>query len=187
MTAIGRKVYCRGYWDNLLLHNYGTLSFSVESAWNGLNETREFIKKIFPEVKLYYQCEENGMCIYKTNDDTGHYFPEKCYLWVEGSETLYHNNLESLISYVENITGSKRQKTLDSCKKALESYSRKNHDLCYTLEEFSVVDDSSLLKGMRLKGRVPFFFGLGMLKSVKILIYERKYNPTRNLGLQKFL
>lgn len=26
------KVYCRGYWDNLLLHEDGTVSFSVESA-----------------------------------------------------------------------------------------------------------------------------------------------------------
>ena len=81
------------------------------------------------------------MCIYKTNDDTGEYFPERYYLWVEDNETQYHESLEELIKDVENITGSKNLKTLDSCKKALESYSRKNNDLCYTLEEFSVVDD----------------------------------------------
>lgn len=135
------KVYCRGYWENLLLHDDGTVSFSVESAWGELNEVREFIEEKFPGVKLYFQCEEAGMGIYQTNDDTGEYFPEKYYLWVEDSETQYHNNLESLIHDVENITGSKNLKTLDSCRKALESYSRKNHDLCYTLEEFSVVDD----------------------------------------------
>lgn len=28
------KVYCRGYWDNLLLHDDGSVSFSVESAWD---------------------------------------------------------------------------------------------------------------------------------------------------------
>lgn len=135
------KVYCRGSWDNLLLHDDGTVSFSVESAWDELNEVREFIEKVYPGIKLYYQCEESGMCIYKTNDDTGKYFPERYYLWVEDNETQYHESLEELIKDVENITGSKNLKTLDSCKKALESYSRKSHDLCYTLEEFSVVDD----------------------------------------------
>lgn len=135
------KTYCRGYWDNLLLHDDGTVSFSVESAWDEPDEVREFIEKKFPDIKLYYQCEESGMCIFKTNDDTGRYFPEKYYLWVEDGETEYYTTIEALANEVENITRSKNLKTLDSCKKALESYSRKNHDLCYTLEEFSVVDN----------------------------------------------
>ena len=135
------KVYCRGYWDNLLLHEDGTVSFSVESAWGELNEVREFIEEKFPGVKLYFQCEESGNGVYETNDDTGEYFPERYYLWVEDCETQYHNNLESLIHDVENITGSKNLKTLDSCKKALETYSRNHSDLCYTLEEFELLDD----------------------------------------------
>lgn len=114
------KIYCRGYWDNLLLHSDGTVTFSVESAWDEPNEVREFIEKTFPDIKLYYQCEESGMCIFKTNDDTGQYFPEKFYLWVEDGETEYYANIEALANEVENITRSKNLKTLDSCKKALE-------------------------------------------------------------------
>ncbi|MDE6083856.1 MAG: hypothetical protein K2G11_05160 [Muribaculaceae bacterium] len=81
------------------------------------------------------------MGIYITNDDTGQYFPEKYYLWIENRETDYYDNLESLIQDVERITGSKNLKTLDSCRKALETYSRNNSELCYTLEEFNVVND----------------------------------------------
>ena len=135
------KVYCRGSWDNLLLHEDSAVSFTVESAWDELNEVRHFIEEKFPDIHLYYQCEEAGMGIYQTNDDTGQYFPEKYYLWVEDGETMYHNTLDDLIKDVEETTGSKNLKTLDSCKKALETYSRKHHDLCYTLEEFSMVDD----------------------------------------------
>lgn len=135
------KIYCRGYWDNLVLHDDGSISFSVESAWGELNEVREFIEEKFPGVKLYFQCEESGNGVYETNDDTGEYFPERYYLWVENEDTEYYTSLEALATDVEKITGSQNLKTLDSCKKALESYSRKNHDLCYTLEEFSVVDD----------------------------------------------
>lgn len=135
------KVYCRGSWDNLLLHEDGTVSFSVESAWGELYDVRKVIEEQFPGVRLYFQCEEPGMGIYQTNDDTGHYFPEKYYLWVENGETEYYNTLEALVKEVENITGSKNLKTFDSCKKALETYSRSHSDLCYTLEEFSVVQD----------------------------------------------
>ena len=135
------KVYCRGTWDNLLLHDDGTVSFSVESAWDEPDEVRHFIESIFPKIKIYFQCEESGMCIYKTNDDTGQYFPEQFYLWVEDETTEYCNDLESLIREVQKITGSKNLKTLDSCEKALKTYSQKNHDLGYSIEEFSVVDD----------------------------------------------
>ena len=136
-----KQLYCRGSWDNLLIHEDGTVSFSVESAWGELYDVRKFIEEHFPGVTLYFQCEESGMGIYQTNDDTGQYFPEKYYLWVENEKTEYYDNLESLISDLEKITGSKNLKTLDSCRKALESYSRKNSDLCYTLEEFSVIND----------------------------------------------
>ena len=142
------KIYCRGSWDNLLYEN-GVISFSIESAWNEPNEVRHFIEEKFPNIKLYYQSEESGMGIYITNDDTGQYFPERFYLWVENEETEYYDNLENLILDIEKITGSKNLKTLDSCRKALNSYSRKNSDLCYTLEEFSFVADWNNGKGMR--------------------------------------
>ena len=135
------KVYCRGTWDNLLLHDDGTVSFSVESAWDEPNEVRHFLESVFPEIRIYFQCEELGMGIYKTNDDTRLYFPEQFYLWVEDETTEYCNDLESLIRAVEKITGSKNLNTLDACEKALKTYSRKNHDLGYSIEEFSIVDD----------------------------------------------
>lgn len=136
-----KQVYCRGSWDNLLLHEDGTVSFSVESAWGELYDVRKFIEEYFPGVTLHFQCEESGMGIYQTNDDTGQYFPEKYYLWVEVGITEYYTNLEALTKEVENITGSKNLKTLDSCKKALETYSRSHSDLCYTIEEFELLDD----------------------------------------------
>lgn len=136
-----KQLYCKGSWNNLLLHEDGTVSFSVESAWGELYYVRKFIEEYFPDVRLFFQCEESGMGIYQTNDDTGQYFPEKYYLWVENGDTEYYNNLEALAKEVENITGSKNLKTLDSCKKALETYSRSNSDLCYTLEDFELLDD----------------------------------------------
>ena len=112
----------------------------MESAWDELNEVRAFIEEKFPDIKLYFQCEESGNCVYTTNDDTGDYFTERYCFWVEDEDTEYYSTLEDLIIAVEGITGSKYLRTLDSCKKAMESYSRRHHDCCYTLEEFKVVE-----------------------------------------------
>lgn len=135
------KVYCRGSWDNLLLHDDGSISFITESAWCELNEVRHFIEEKFPGIKLYYLCEENGMGIYQTNDSAGTFFPERYYLWIEDVDSEYYRDLSDVIKTVEDITGSKNIKTLDSCIKSLESYSRKHSDLGFTLEEFTVTPD----------------------------------------------
>ena len=135
-----KKIYCRGSWDNLIYED-GVISFSVESAWGELNEVRHLIEEKFPDIKLYYQCEEPGMGIYITNDDTGQFFPDEYYLWVENGETDYYDNLDDLLKDVEKITGSKNLRTLDACRKALKSFSIKNSDLCYTLEAFQVQED----------------------------------------------
>lgn len=133
------KVYCRGSWDDLTF-NGEEITFHVESAWGELNEVRELIEEHFPDIKLYFQSEEPGMGLYTTNDDTGQYFPDQFYLWVEDEDTEYYQDLKSLAEAVESITGSKHLTTLDSCKKALESFSRKHHNCCYTIEQFSLVD-----------------------------------------------
>ena len=115
-----KKIYCRGAWDNLLLHEDGTVSFSVESAWGELYDVRKFIEEHFPGITLYFQCEESGMCIYQTNDDTGQYFPEKYYLWVGNETTEYYTSLEALTKEVENITGSKNLKPSTPAKRHLK-------------------------------------------------------------------
>ena len=134
------KVYCRGSWDDLIFDGQQII-FHVESAWGELNEVRELIEQHFPDIKLYYQSEEPGMAIYITNDSNGDYFPEKYFMWIEDDDSEYYQTLEALAKEVENITGSKHLTTFDSCKKAIASFSKKHHNCCYTLEEFSVVED----------------------------------------------
>lgn len=135
-----KEIYCRGSWDNLILHDDGDVSFSVESAWDELDEVRHFIEEKFPDIKLYYQCEEPDIGIYTTNDSSGLFFTDRYYLWIENGQTDYYSSLEDVIKAVESETGCKNLNTFDSCKKALESYSRQNHDLCYTLEEFKIIE-----------------------------------------------
>ena len=135
-----KKIYCRGSWENLDLTESG-LYFTTETAWNELNEVRHLIEEKFPKLLIYYQAEEPGMGIYQTNDNTGQYFPEEFMLDVEDMGPNYIEDLDQLCEQVEDITGSKHLNTMDSCYKALKSYSKRNGDCYYSLVRFEVVDD----------------------------------------------
>lgn len=141
LGADWEKVSCRGAWDELTLEDDGTISFTVESAWTEPNEVRTLIKTVFPGIYLYYQSEEPGWGIYNTNDDTGKYFPERYYLWMEDDigESMYYETLSEVIEAVEEITGDKNLKTFNCCVEALKSYSEK-HNIEFSLHEFELLN-----------------------------------------------
>lgn len=60
---------------------------------------------------------------------------------IEDEDTDYYPTVESLAKAVEEITGSRHLTTFDACKKALAYYASRHHDLCYTIEEFKVIED----------------------------------------------
>lgn len=134
-----KKIYCRASWNGLDLMG-DTLYFDTESAWCEPDEVRHFIEAQFPDMKLYFQSEEPGQGIYTTNDDTGEHFPDQYYLWIEDDDTTYHETAESLCREVEQVTGSKHLSTVEACQKALKSYSKRHHNLGYSLEEFTLVE-----------------------------------------------
>lgn len=132
-------VYCRGYWSNLNIEDE-YLTFDVESAWGELYETRKFIEKQFPDIKIYFQCEESGNCVFETNDALGRFFTERYYLGIENEESLYFDTLESLIKVVEEITSDTDLTSFASCKAALASYSTTHANRRCVLEQFAIVD-----------------------------------------------
>ena len=143
VTKLGgdpNKVYCRGSWTNLQ-YSDGILTIDIESAWDELNELRAFLEDTFPDIKIWYQCEESGCGIYTTNDPDGTYFPDRYYLWDElGMDCEYYSSLDALLKAVENKTGSKHLNSFNAAEKAMATYSRRHNDSSYTIEEFKVVE-----------------------------------------------
>lgn len=78
----GNGYYMRGfiqdepYWDS---NDHTILRFYAEEAW-GVTDFHKVLEKSFPEIKVYYEVEEEGMEVYATNDKEGKYFPER--YWV---------------------------------------------------------------------------------------------------------
>ena len=140
VTLLGadwQKVYCRGYWYNLQYEGE-TLRFTTETAWGPMDEVFDFIKSIYPSLNIYWQAEEDGWCIYATNDKEGKYFPDR-YKIEANSEIEYYATLEGLCDHVSKIVG-KTVTNMDEVNAAIEEWNNAtdDNDVMIYLNEFSV-------------------------------------------------
>jgi len=138
------KVYCRGSWIDTPEYDEekDVLSFSTETAWSELSETRHFLESVFPDLKFYYMTEEDGMCIYQTNDSEGLFFEDRYYLDTEDGdiESEYFKTLPEAAKYISEAIG-KEVHTMDEIETALDEYSEDHDDTFIALREYQVVED----------------------------------------------
>ena len=100
-------------------------------------------------LRIFYQSEEPGMCIFQTNDSLGTYFPERWLLdWCDEAKNLYlyeyFTDLPSIIEHLKEngiIT-----KDVNPTKEAInavlsEMQEERPDDISWMLEEFEVVED----------------------------------------------
>ena len=142
------KVYCRGQILDYTFED-GLLRLNVESAWGEMDETRHFLQTVFPSLKIYYQTEEPGMCIFQTNDPDGTYFSEKWLLdFCDESRNLYlyeyFQDLPTMIGYLKEngVITQDVEATKEAIIAALEDLQEERpDDISFMLEEFKVVSD----------------------------------------------
>ena len=142
------KVYCRGR----ILEHYiedGSLMLQVESAWSEPSETRHFIQSKYPGLKIIYQAEESGMCIFETNDKDGTYFPHRWLLdFTDESRNIYFyeyfETLPEAADFIKQfcLPGAEIEATKESILSALDDYQNEHPDpVSYMFEEFKVIED----------------------------------------------
>ena len=142
------KIYCRGQILDYSLDN-GILTINTETAWGEMSETRHFIQTKFPSLKIYFQTEEPGMCIFQTNDSSGDIFPEKWLLdWNDEAKNLYiyeyFTDLPAVLSYLKEngiITTEIEPTKKAICAVLSEIEEERPDDISWMLEEFEVVED----------------------------------------------
>lgn len=114
------------------------LTLYQQTAWNEQEGFRHFIEKRFPSIKVYYQEEECGNDVYYTNDDTGHYFPDKYFLDSYEPEDNYFQNFDDLAKKIQEITG-KYVSTEEEAFDAIENFMNEHEDdddVFYSLHKF---------------------------------------------------
>ena len=142
------KVYCRGHILDYSLQE-DILRMNVESAWDEPSETRHFLQTVFPSLKIIYQTEEPGMCIFQTNDPDGTYFPEKWILdWCDEKKDLYfYEYFEDLSAVVgclkENgVITQDVEATKEAITAVLEDLQEERpDDISFMFEDFKVLED----------------------------------------------
>lgn len=114
-----------------------SFSFSAEEAWS----TTEFGKalcNLFPEMELFWYCEEPGMEIYETNDIEGEYFPARYMVeevyndWTE--DYHYPETEKELFKLLSELSS---EKITDW--KSLEEYNKEHEDRYFNVHQITVV------------------------------------------------
>lgn len=113
-------VYCRGEWEG---PEWGDdpepcLTFFVSSAWNELQEWRDFLERKFPECMFCYQAEELGCGIFVTNAPDE--FEDKYILDTPEHGTEYFSCVESLCEAVKDAVKGSDPTSLEECRQAVE-------------------------------------------------------------------
>ena len=142
------KIYCRGQILDYSLDN-GILTINTETAWGEMSETRHFIQTKFPSLKIYFQTEEPGMCIFQTNDSSGKIFPEKWLLdWNDEAKNLYiyeyFTDLPAVLSYLKEngiITSEIEPTKKAICAVLSEIEEERPDNISWMLAEFEIVED----------------------------------------------
>lgn len=140
VTLLGgdwNKIYCRGSWSDLQFDG-GTLRFNTETAWGPMDEVFDFVKTQYPSLNVFYMAEEDGNCVYATNDKEGRYFRDR-YKVEANMEIEYFSTLDGLCGYVSKCVG-KELKTMDEVNDAIEKWNNAtdDYDAMIYLNEFEV-------------------------------------------------
>ena len=143
LEADWNKVYCRGSWSDLE-YDGEILRFNTETAWGPMGEVFRLIKKTYPSLHIYYSCEEDGNCVYCSNDVNGRYFHDR-YKVETKCQTEYFATLDALCDHVSEIVG-KDLKTMEEVNAVIETWNNAtdDYDEMIYLNEFTVEPDELL-------------------------------------------
>ena len=137
VTILGgdwKDIYCRRKIIDFSLDD-GVLSIETETAWSEMQEVREFIKKIYPSLEIFYYEEESGFGIYRTNDKYGRFFTFGFIFDDQnGDGPEYYDDTESLLKAASEALGEK-MKTMADLEEAIAESNE------YSLHYIEVVDD----------------------------------------------
>jgi len=129
------KVRCRGSWYDVEKYDENTLKWWDETAWGPLTEVFDVIEKHYPDVEIYWQCEEPGMSIYASNDINHKFFNTQfIFYYDEFEQSEYFDSEDELLDFVNDYLKDKSDIKVDKPIKTLEEldkFMEDSDDFCY--------------------------------------------------------
>jgi hypothetical protein len=137
-----KGLYMRGFINEKPWWSGDDLRFWAEEAWD-ITDFDIVLRKEFPEIKVYWAVEEEGMGIYKTNDREGLYFEDKVYVdtCINGDyRSDYFKNTDDAYQWLSEITDGKI-KTKKDVEDFNDSISERNPDEFIYVHEYLIIDN----------------------------------------------
>lgn len=137
-----KDLYMRGFINEKPWWSGEDLRFLAEEAWD-ITDFDIVLRKKFPEIKVYWAVEEEGMGVYKTNDREGLYFKDKVYVdtCINGDyKSEYFKNTDDAYQWLSEITDGKI-KTKKDVEDFNDSISERNPDEFIYVQEYLIIDN----------------------------------------------
>lgn len=110
IKALGGEIlegeFMRGFFHLVCMYN-DFLHIECEEAW-GATDFRIALKRIFPDIKVYFVTEEQDGDVFATNDKKGKYFPERFYVDACVKDEYTHEYFQTekdMFDYLKNKFG----------------------------------------------------------------------------------
>lgn len=116
------------------------LRFCANEAWN-VTDFDEALLSAFPDIKVYWATEEEGMGIYATNDKEGKYFPDRFFVdtCINGNyQSNYFSRESNAYYWLSKITEGK-VKTKEEVEAFNEDVDRDPDDFIY-VHEYRIIN-----------------------------------------------
>ena len=137
------NIYCRSEIIEPIDYENESIRFTVMSAWSELDEVRNFIITLYPDIKVYFISEEGGCDYFVTNDKEKIFFKEQYILDIIGEDTYYYSDIEEVLTAASEITGkviTKKEELTDLLEEYEEQMQEQNPDYLINFHEFEIAD-----------------------------------------------
>lgn len=137
-----KGLYMRGFINEKPWWSGDDLRFWAEEAWD-ITDFDIVLRNNFPEIKVYWAVEEEGMGIYKTNDREGKFFEDRFYVDTcinNDYQSEYFKTAEEAYHWLSEITDGKI-KTKKDVEDFNDSISERNPDEFIYVHEYLIIDN----------------------------------------------
>ena len=120
------KYSCRGEITGYSLDDE-VLDIYQQTAWCEQEGVRMAITEKFPDITVYIKEEELGCELFRTNDVSGDYFPER-YLLVTPEDYYYCETIEEVARMVATLVGPPVDSSFEALRDVIDEHQQKMFD-----------------------------------------------------------
>ena len=134
-----KDYYLRGFVSEVNYDNKGNLNILADEAWSQTDFHKLLSKHYGEKIRVYWQCEEYNMGVYRTNDSEGKYFRDRFFVEVcidNFNNSDYFTTKKDALDFVAMHTDCK---TMEDIEYFNENRMKAHPDDFIVFEEYKII------------------------------------------------